>query len=144
MKNHLFLSVFICSILIIYVPANAGIYSWVDENGVRHFSNTAPSEAVSEVSENEEVEFDSEKDYKRTLEDEKKSSRKGRTSPQTAHERKLSPQEKKKIDQEIRSTWNGMKKALKKGDINKALQYHHPSSRERYREIYQELRKTRN
>ena len=44
-------AVFFCTTL----PLTAGIYYWTDENGVRHYSNVAPSETGDEVQRQDEV-----------------------------------------------------------------------------------------
>jgi hypothetical protein len=143
MRKELFWYFLILGIFLIWASANAGIYSWTDENGVRHFSNTPPAEAMIDVSESGEIEYDAQKDRERTIKEKKHYRQKVRSVPETSQKRDLSPQEKEKIDREIRSTWNGMRKALMRGDINKAVEYHHSSSREQYRRIYQELSKPR-
>lgn len=37
------------------VPVSAGVYFWTDENGVKHYSNVAPSESDQEVQRLEEI-----------------------------------------------------------------------------------------
>ncbi len=44
------------------VPAGADIYSWVDENGVRRYSNSPPTAVERPVKQETEIEFDPEKD----------------------------------------------------------------------------------
>ena len=34
----------------------AGVYSWIDENGVKHFSNTPPPAGATDVTESKEIE----------------------------------------------------------------------------------------
>jgi Domain of unknown function (DUF4124) len=143
MKKKLFWFILIIGVSLICASVNADIYSWTDKNGVRHFSNTPPEEAMSDVSESGEIEYDAQKDRERTIKEEKHYRQKVGSVPEVSQKQDLSPQEKEKIDREIRSTWNGMRKALRKGDINKAVEYHHPSSREQYRKAYQELSKPR-
>jgi hypothetical protein len=143
MKKRLFWLILILGVSLIRAPANAGIYSWTDGNGVRHFSNTPPGETRSEVSESGEIAYDAQKDRERMIKEKEYYRRKIRSAPETSQERELSPQEKEKIDRECRSTWNGMRRALKKGNINKAVKYFHPSSREQYRKAFQELSKSR-
>jgi hypothetical protein len=143
MKKELFWFILILGAFLICASVNAGIYSWTDGDGVRHFSDNPPAEATSDISESEEIEYDVQKDRERTIKEEKYYRQKVRSVPETSQKRDLSPQEKEKIDREIRSTWNGMRKALMKGDINKAVEYHHPSSREQYHRTYQELSKPR-
>ncbi|MBW2035795.1 MAG: hypothetical protein JRI94_19915 [Deltaproteobacteria bacterium] len=41
----------------------------------------------------------------------------------------------------MRAKWDGMKKALKQNDPDKAAEYFHPSTKERYRKIFKELSK---
>ena len=36
-------------------PLSAGVYYWIDENGVKHYSNVAPSESGQDVKQLEEV-----------------------------------------------------------------------------------------
>jgi Domain of unknown function (DUF4124) len=142
MRKQLFWLILLLGVFLFCISANAGIYSWTDGNGVRHFSNAPPAEAVSDVSENREVEYDAQKDRERMMKEEAYYRQKIESAPETSQERDLSPQEKENIDREIRSTWNGMKKALKKGNINKAVEYFHPSSRKQYRRMFQELSKS--
>ena len=143
MRKQLFWFILALGFFLIRAPANAGIYSWTDGNGVRHFSNTPPAETMSEVSKSGEIAYDAQKDRDRMIKEKEYYRRKIRSAPETSRERELSPQEKEKIDRECRSTWNGMRRALKKGHINKAVKYFHPSSREQYRRVFQELSKSR-
>ncbi|MBW1910561.1 MAG: hypothetical protein JRJ11_13635, partial [Deltaproteobacteria bacterium] len=53
----------------------------------------------------------------------------------------LTPQEEKELDAHLRAKWDGMKKALKQNDPDKAAEYFHPSTKERYRKIFKELSK---
>lgn len=46
------------------VPAFASMYSWTDENGVRHFSNNKPA-GPETVTVSKEIEYDAEKDKQR-------------------------------------------------------------------------------
>ncbi|MBW2114870.1 MAG: DUF4124 domain-containing protein [Deltaproteobacteria bacterium] len=56
---------------------NAQIYSWTDENGVKHYSNIPPTRKVEEIEVSQEVESDDSEDGKQTLIEPKK----GRTNP---------------------------------------------------------------
>ncbi|MGD8250658.1 MAG: DUF4124 domain-containing protein [Desulfobacterales bacterium] len=47
------------------VPAGADIYSWVDENGVRRYSNSPPTAVERPIKQEAEIEFDLEKDRAR-------------------------------------------------------------------------------
>jgi hypothetical protein len=40
------------------------------------------------------------------------------------------------MDALLQAKWNGVKQALIDGDIEGALEYHHPGSREKYRKVY--------
>lgn len=49
------------ALLIVFVfsaPLFAEIYSWVDENGVRHFGNTSPTEQSNQVEVQDEIDYD--------------------------------------------------------------------------------------
>jgi hypothetical protein len=142
MKKQLFWLILILGVFLIRAPANAGIYSWTDQNGVRHFSNAPPVESTNDVSESKEVEYDAQKDQERMIKEREHYRQKIGSAPEASKERDLSPQEREKIDRECRATWNGMRRALKKGNIKKAVKYFHPSSREQYRRVFQELSNT--
>ena len=45
-------------VLIAALPLSAGVYYWVDENGVKHYSNVTPSEEGGQVQQLEEVPLD--------------------------------------------------------------------------------------
>jgi hypothetical protein len=47
------------------MPAGADIFSWVDENGVRRYSNSPPTAVERPVKQEAEIEFDLEKDRAR-------------------------------------------------------------------------------
>jgi hypothetical protein len=44
---------------------SAEIYSWIDENGVKHFSNEPPPEGVKILNQTKEIKTDKEKDRQR-------------------------------------------------------------------------------
>jgi len=47
----------------------AGIYSWTDAGGVRHFSNTPPTEGIGEIKALTEMPHDAQSDLQRNAED---------------------------------------------------------------------------
>ncbi|CAB5099894.1 hypothetical protein D3OALGA1CA_1356 [Olavius algarvensis associated proteobacterium Delta 3] len=69
MKN-ITLSVII--VLIVVVPwAMAGqVYEWIDENGVKHFTNEPPPPGATVVGQDKEIQYDAEKDRQRKDSDE--------------------------------------------------------------------------
>lgn len=61
----LILSIFICLLWTVF--SNAQLYQWIDKNGVKHFSNTPPSEEYFEnAKQTEEIKFN-EKYYQEQL-----------------------------------------------------------------------------
>jgi len=96
---------------------NAQIYSWTDENGVKHYSNIPPTRKVEEIEVSQEVESDDSEDGKQTLIEPKKQSR-SIESEQSSRKKKelsrkekeeLTPQEEKELDAHLRAKWDGRK-----------------------------------
>ena len=54
MKNNCRMTLGIL-LLFTALPVSAGVYFWTDENGVKHYSNVAPSESDQEVQQLEEI-----------------------------------------------------------------------------------------
>ncbi len=61
------LLIFTASILLccVYSTASADIYAWVDENGVRHFTNYAPPPQAEVIMKTEELPYDEQADNER-------------------------------------------------------------------------------
>jgi len=61
------LSLLAALITVFFMPhlTSAEIYSWVDENGVKHFSNEPPPEGVKILNQTKEIKTDKEKDRQR-------------------------------------------------------------------------------
>jgi hypothetical protein len=117
-KLTFLISLFFIFIIVAHI-SSADIYSWVDENGVRHFSNSPVNlDDKTEISvQNEKQSFPNEKQkvIKKSLIE--PDSEKQKQPKEKVPEKKYSPEELKKIDEECRSTWERMKEALKKGKI---------------------------
>jgi len=55
MKRSLLVVTLIVALGWMVLTAHAEMYSWIDENGVRHFSNTQPPQSKTDVKESAEV-----------------------------------------------------------------------------------------
>ena len=62
-------SIFLIAILLWLPAANADIYSWTDENGVKHFGNQPPDNAADAKIVFKEKPYDAEADQQRTAEE---------------------------------------------------------------------------
>jgi len=56
---------FVALLVILPAPAAATVYFWVDEDGVKHFSNTPPPEGAEVLFRQAEIPYDREADQKR-------------------------------------------------------------------------------
>ena len=63
--------IIMASVLIISLPhlSRADVYTWVDKNGVKHFSNEPPPEGVEVISKSREIPLDEAKDREREEKD---------------------------------------------------------------------------
>jgi hypothetical protein len=61
------LSLLAALLMFFFMPhlTSAEIYSWIDENGVKHFSNEPPPEGVKILNQTKEIKTDKEKDRQR-------------------------------------------------------------------------------
>ncbi len=59
-------------LLVLFYPfvASGEMYSWIDENGVKHYTNEPPLEDATNVEKTEEIPYDEAKDQKRMERDE--------------------------------------------------------------------------
>ena len=65
-----FAILFILVLTIIWVPAvNAEVYTWVDENGVRHYGDSPPEDAEDAKAVFPEYQYDESQDQQRTEQD---------------------------------------------------------------------------
>jgi glutaredoxin len=78
--------------LLLPIFGYAGIYSWTDENGVRHFSNSPPEESIEKIHQTEEYVGRKNKD----IEPRKKDDRHQKSSIETNQIEKSKAEDKKK------------------------------------------------
>ena len=66
------LSVLVALIICIFSPqaALAEVYGWIDENGVKHYSNEPPPPGTTVVKKKTEIPYDAERDQERRERDE--------------------------------------------------------------------------
>ncbi|MBW2168970.1 MAG: DUF4124 domain-containing protein [Deltaproteobacteria bacterium] len=109
--------IYLAFIMCLFVSSllNAQIYSWTDENGVKHYSNIPPTRNVEEIEVSQEVESDDSEDGKQPLikTTEKSQSIKSEQSSRKKKElsrkekEELTPQEEKELDAHLRAKWDG-------------------------------------
>lgn len=87
--NYLFVFFFFFSFLLASF-VNAELYIWTDENGIKHFSNTAPTVDLDEAVSEEEIGAGSLSDG--SLADEAKGSKSVLSGKNTNHEKKFKVQ----------------------------------------------------
>jgi hypothetical protein len=108
--------IIVISMLIFVVVSNgmADIYSWVDDDGVRHFSDTrVGSDGKKEVSVQKEKKYKA-NDNLNGKKDTPESTKIVEKPAEKVPEKEISPEEKERIDREIRATWNKMKNELQR------------------------------
>ena len=99
----------IISLYFFALPAVAEIYSWIDENGVKHFSTTPPPNGVEAFNKTEEIPHDEATDRQRD-QMEKQKSRQRHLEERRLEAERQKDREKERQKAEIKRQQEGAKK----------------------------------